>query len=127
MQRLVAHNGRLTMNDRELLEDAAKAAGMQITWNGGNPPYPRATTDGFWNPVWSPLTDNGDAFKLECQFGLDVAWFPDHVVVGGAMASCTACRCTEKFADQHSENGEEKRAAARRRATVRAAALLSSG
>ena len=58
------------MNDRELLEFAAKAAGFKredfvdgksiIREVDGQPVY------------WNPLTDDGDAFRLAVKVGLDV-------------------------------------------------------
>lgn len=60
------------MNDRELLEMAAKAAGYKVRWhdrwqchchvspnNTGNPP-----TLAGQRQTWSPLTDDGDALRL---------------------------------------------------------------
>lgn len=60
------------MNDRELLELAAKAAGVDLEWDG--PPD-------IWQPMyyqgktyhgWNPLTDDGDALRLACDLGLRV-------------------------------------------------------
>jgi hypothetical protein len=57
------------MTDRELLERAARAAGMQFRWcteTGSKNGYARARTpadhDAF--PIWNPLTDDGDALRL---------------------------------------------------------------
>lgn len=60
------------MNDRELLELAAKAAGIVI-WKHGK------TGGGYINDraeAWSPLTDDGDAFRLMIglQIRLDYAF-----------------------------------------------------
>jgi hypothetical protein len=53
------------MTDRELLERAAKAAGVQLAWNmnvlPNGRPYPVNATTGAG---WSPLTDDGDALRL---------------------------------------------------------------
>ena len=63
------------MNDRELLEAAAKAAGLNShryceAWNSMN----RYTTqDGYFGPNWNPLTDDGDALRLSVKLGLDVS------------------------------------------------------
>ena len=58
------------MTDRELLEMAAKAAGVPVEWDG----------DGFVRPVpfkgftnyepWNPLADDGDALRLAVKSGL---------------------------------------------------------
>lgn len=61
------------MTDRELLELAAKAAGIEfgarrfdcglsLTENGRHRSLPR----------WNPLTDDGDALRLAVKLGLDV-------------------------------------------------------
>ncbi len=65
------------MNDREILELAAKAAGFGIDdWNGDTP------VEYFWdgdpeNPernyrYWNPLIDDGDALRLAVACGLVV-------------------------------------------------------
>jgi hypothetical protein len=51
------------MTDRELLELAAKAAGLRLDQLGGR--VVRREADG--QPVyWNPITDNGDALRLFC-------------------------------------------------------------
>lgn len=53
------------MNDRELLELAAKAAG----YDGLGSWYENAMWDGEgWH--WNPLTDDGDALRLAVKLGL---------------------------------------------------------
>lgn len=65
------------MNNKELLELAAKAAGINdIIWNeadngeyrGGWTLRHGKGTYGWWNP----LTDDGDALRLACDLGLCV-------------------------------------------------------
>ena len=51
------------MNDRELLELAAKAAGIELQ----DDHYWR---DGFWTR-WNPLTDDGDALRLAVKLNID--------------------------------------------------------
>lgn len=61
------------MTDQELLELAAKAAGLL------NPQYEQSVA-GNWNiyhgdafdprDCWNPLTDDGDAFRLAVKLGL---------------------------------------------------------
>jgi hypothetical protein len=48
------------MTDKELLELAAKAAGIEIKWDT---PY-KAVWDFAQVPNWTPLTDDGDALRL---------------------------------------------------------------
>ncbi len=69
------------MTDRELLENAAKAAGY--TWVRG------ITDDGGWwhdHPdsarQWNPLTDDGDALRLAVKLGLIVCIMPDVAYTG---------------------------------------------
>ena len=53
------------MTDRELLELAAKAAGIKLSWH--------EPTGYAWiaGPcVWNPLLDDGDAFRLGVDLGI---------------------------------------------------------
>ena len=98
------------MTDRELIELAAKAAGIELRWHGGYLPF----TAGH---EWNPLTDDGDALRLAVQ--LDMALW---IGCGGATAEfpLRGIACEEE-ADQH----QGDKAAATRRAVVRAAAALA--
>lgn len=69
--------------DRELLELAAKAAGINLWWDGespkelvhhwsGNPEDGGEERDYPWNP----LTDDGDALRLAAKLGMDVCIRP---------------------------------------------------
>jgi hypothetical protein len=75
------------MTDRELLELAAKAAGMQVLLEGVK--WPREEVGWFFNQVgdhppalydrsgpslqrWAPLTDDGDALRLAVKLNLTV-------------------------------------------------------
>ena len=54
------------MTDRELLEFAAKAAGIEGEWTN---PMPSAVGNGtirtgIGGSLWNPLTDDGDALRL---------------------------------------------------------------
>jgi len=57
------------MTDRELLEAAAKAAGIFLQWS----------RDGMCRPLngldedWNPLTDDGDALRLAVKLGIHVS------------------------------------------------------
>jgi hypothetical protein len=64
------------MTDRELLELAAKAAGLPVYWG-------HASHKMLWHPIgsahaketgceWNPLTDDGDALRLAVALGLVV-------------------------------------------------------
>ena len=55
------------MTDRELLELAAKAAGIEISfWS-----IYGAYVGGLEGEVWNPLADDGDALRLAVKLGLD--------------------------------------------------------
>ena len=63
------------MNDRELLELAAKAAGVNFyTPEGMDTPW---CGRGFYLrgcAVWNPLSDDGDALRLAIQLEMDVSF-----------------------------------------------------
>lgn len=69
------------MDDKELLERAAKAAEMDCRmrycepWNGMALYTPQ---DGYFGPTWNPLKDDGDALRLAHKLGLlsDVPVWP---------------------------------------------------
>jgi hypothetical protein len=90
------------MTDRELLENAAKAAG--ITRREGSGAF--LLDDGSW--TWNPLYDDGDALRLAVKLKLGVC-VEDHY-------TWTDVGCNE-------DHGSDAYAATRR-AIVRAAAAL---
>ena len=64
------------MTDRELLEAAAKAAGVPLEWPHDPATYARINdvsprrTDTWDN--WNPLTDDADAFRLAVALKMDL-------------------------------------------------------
>jgi hypothetical protein len=54
-------------NDRELLELAAKAAGIEYGWQHIYDDYEGSTSE-KWD--WNPLKDDGDALQLAVKLGL---------------------------------------------------------
>ena len=62
------------MTDKELLELAAKAAGMQIfVWGKkGYENYCIKNNDGTPGNRWNPLTDDGDAFRLAVKLNMSI-------------------------------------------------------
>ena len=92
------------MTDRELLELAAKAAGIEIKhWIGSEP----------FSPDWNPLTDDGDALRLAVKLKLDVLTdCLDGVCISSAQLEE---QCEPDLGDPY---------AATRRAIVRAAAEI---
>lgn len=95
------------MNDRELIEAAAKAYGLNWDaakakwWNGK-----------VWLNEWNPLTDDGDALRLAVKLRMDIAHFEESV-----RADVTG------YDDCHERNGADPYAATRK-AIVRAAAEI---
>lgn len=109
------------MTNRELLDLAAKAAGIEIEWNVMINPHspvlaPKTQQERSWlgheHTPWNPLTDDGDALRLavELLFEIDM----DH---GGiAIRHATGVKVLEVF--NHDPY------AAARLAIVRAAAAI---
>ncbi len=66
------------MTDREMLELAAKAAGLRLDELGGR--IVRREIDG--QPVyWNPLTDDSDALRLAVKLGLELRFLDmDHTI-----------------------------------------------
>ena len=93
------------MSDRELLEKAAKAAGLAVI-------IPAAHQRGLWieglEDEWNPLTDDGDALRLAVKLKLfaDGAFWMSELIPAGH------------------DRGDPY--AATRRAVVRAAASIGS-
>ena len=102
------------MSDRELLELAAKAAGIRINYwvYDNNDDSPSVLESGG---IWNPLTDDGDALRLavKCEIAINpwagktVCWHEDSKVINHEKHDCNDDPC-----------------AATRRAIVRAAAEI---
>ena len=101
------------MNDKELLELAAKAAGYDFYWMTGA--YWLKTDDPLRDALWNPLTDDGDALRLAVKLEIDV----DHIL-GEVATICTNL----KNMDFVYEDYRDDPYAATRRAIVRAAAEI---
>ncbi|MEF2227974.1 hypothetical protein [Pseudomonas aeruginosa] len=105
------------MNDRELLELAARAAGYVVRWHDDTLTHgPAFTIEDPENPyvfkIWNPLTDDGDALRLAVKLGFLVDICRDHT-----------CVCSET-ADPILQVQGKERWEATRRAIVRAAAEI---
>ena len=97
--------------DRELLELAAKAAGLRVrTWDGHSGAM-CAIDDDRHGLMWMPLTDDGDALRLAVKLEIDL-WFG----CGGLSAHGLTMDIEEDY-------GRDP-CAATRRAIVRAAAAI---
>jgi hypothetical protein len=59
------------VSDRELLELAAKAAGMEVTAHP-NGKFLKSLVFLAYGKNWNPLTDDGDALRLAVKLGLQV-------------------------------------------------------
>lgn len=109
------------MTDRELLELAAKAVGMnadEAMW------HPRAgfvwvkRVDGMRKEnAWNPLTDDGDALRLAAKLKIDIEWqatnpFPEPRVEAYQRNDEGSYFCADEPEDNY------------RRAIVRAAAKV---
>lgn len=102
--------------DRELLELAAKAAGLQFATNGDGLPGYVVASNGDWRygwGYWNPLTDDGHALRLAIKVGLAVV---PYVADVAALHNASGRSWAEP-------RGKDTYAAARR-AIVRAAAEI---
>lgn len=106
--------------DRELLELAAKAAGIEYEilegWSGPVVGY------GMASRVWNPLTDDGDALRLAVKLNIRLVEFKETIVKSCAVAwreGPASCSLWEP-------EGADP-CAATRRAIVRAAAEIGQG
>ena len=102
------------MDDRELLELAAKAGGYDYKPQNG------AIVVGGIPANWNPLTDDGDALRLAEQCSLTVCM--DGI---GTVSACDECRKDEIFVTQSIHECGGSRITATRRAIVRAAASIA--
>jgi hypothetical protein len=117
------------MTDRELLELAAKAAGIAVSWKTwvtgkaaefGSIKYTKH--EGFLAGAkqWSPLTDDGDALRLAVKLRLNVI---HRSTSDGVMRVTAEVDWGIFHEDFHEDHGSDPYAATRR-AITRAAAEL---
>jgi hypothetical protein len=118
--------------DRELLELAAKAAGIQLRWIQGPDDdeciHPiRRRADGMGEEDWSPLEDHDQAKNLRHLLKMTTG-YDDRFTSFGACAYATYATGTDSF-DSIMQNIEEAggKKKALRRAIVRAAAAIGKG
>lgn len=109
------------MTDRELLEMAAKAAGIDLRWKLGvhqitlPPTLPYYLVGGL-DQYWNPLTDDGDALRLAAKLMLNVL----------ASAACIVAEDEDGVECFEYMYGPEDYTSGWRRAIVRAAAAIGS-
>ena len=100
------------MKDRELIEAAAKAAGMRGRWHAD---YGFNLRTDEWPNIWNPLTNDGDALRLAVKLQMDVFVRTDQWTEAvGPMVKV-----------QREPHGTGNALAATRRAIVRAAAAMA--
>ena len=109
------------MTDREMLEFAAKAAGIfDLRFDNKGVAYRNVHIE------WNPLTDDGDAFRLAVKLGLVVE--SDSKAASSVVRNTNPSWMPEGSWDVHSVNhGFGDPLAATRRAIVRAAAEIGKG
>lgn len=126
----------LQKTDRELLELAAKASGINVIRSRLDDPLFRdfLVSNGVRNPhhengPWNPLEDDGDALRLAVK--LQISIHNEHLQAGSTY--CTRVDSDDPFGDVLSEEAcdgdgetlQESDYAATRRAIVIAAAQLA--
>ena len=115
------------MTDREMLELAARAAGLKefTEINGRFAVRTRFTGMQDWSP-WNPLTDDGDALRLAVQCGIEISIVDDEPGTDGRFSRACAGYATEDDPRVRYvfEDHKGDLFAATRRAIVRAAAEI---
>ncbi len=110
------------MDDKELLKLAAKAAGIRITGWAPTPYGEAAIADGDCEPLWNPLTDDGDALRLAVKLGIEPQFNHDIEVVA-IDTNPGSLRAAGVITEEYNNDPY----AATRRAIVRAAAEIGKG
>ena len=116
--------------DRELLELAAKAAGLKVFWGWPSSTYQkhdrlyRSIPDliMYDAPEWNPLTDDGDALRLAVKLRLECMYEATEL----GPCHCQFWIAGEGF-KQVTEQLNDDPYAATRRAITRAAAAIGEG
>lgn len=103
------------MTDRELLELAAKAAGIGGAWSSARPGM-RTLHSHSEDLVWNPLTDDGDALRLAVRLDLTTRHYSGSTI---AQSGAPGTPCAYEEESNHADP-----CAAARRAIVRAAAAI---
>ena len=102
--------------DRDLLEAAAKTAGLHVDMRSPLPDYLWVREIKLHGPYrsWNPLTDDGDALRLAVRLGLEVDCETDPIAVGDGNIGVREAHRGDPYV-------------ATRRAIVRAAAAMVAG
>ena len=117
------------MTDRELLELAAKAAGIEGFRYVNKEPIQGDYRTGLWSDLyedcWNPLTDDGDALRLAVKLGFTVG--PHFGATYAGVAPCPDDFEDGKFPIRIAQMHNDDPYAATRRAITRAAAEIGKG
>jgi len=97
--------------DRELLELAAKAAGINGVFTLGSGSALEMHTPRGFQIYWNPIADDADALRLAAKLGVDVCFGANYVTARGSVQTLIVSNADSIYA-------------ATRRAIVRAAAEI---
>lgn len=115
------------MNDKELLELAAKAAGIdELRWcEHRNQPIhqPYKYIDNDW-VVWNPLEDDGDALRLAVKLGMHIVMYESGEVPNHGVTAVQVNQINIGINDNPDADWKGDPYAATRRAIVLAAAEI---
>jgi len=107
------------MTDRDLLELAAKAAGIELSdWSSSENGFIRYHF--VTGHIWNPLTDDGDALRLAVKLGIGVQSYAG--AINYSHAGTETLKKSIIIRENHSRNLDPY--AATRRAIVKAAAEI---
>lgn len=108
------------MDDRQLLEAAARAVDLPVEWDGDGYVIASKFRGHLTNyEAWNPLTDDGDALRLAVQCGLEVSFVNEDGEDRACVGYPNGDRISYVFEDHLGDIF-----AATRRAIVRAAAAI---
>ena len=108
------------MEDKELLELAAKAAGIRLEWDGDPAKWVPTYYEGKTYHTWNPLTDDGDALRLAVKLELEVCTTNVKDIDGKIFKIAHVIGPDTDCLEKHKDDPY----AATRRAIVRAAAEI---
>lgn len=116
------------MTDRELLEAAAKASGIEVMRSRLDDPMQRdmlvrnsARNMHHENGAWNPLTDDGDALRLAVKLRIDLHQFANNIA-----ATFAGLPVEHDDRVPCSFNGADRQEAARRAIVCAAAAMAQT-
>jgi hypothetical protein len=112
------------MNDKELLELAAKAGAIKGEWSRWHQSYGDLWVEGLdtGGPIlWNPLTDDGDALRLAVKLNIELEF------LGQGRTLALPKNLHRQIQDVVHETDKDNPYAATRRAIVRAAAEIGRG